>query len=114
MVSAGLCEGIEIIGIESNGLIVVDAVVIGEQQLRSDGPKRAKGAVEGSTRFIHAAFIDGFFTPIPSPMSVKLSHHAGFMESSGYNHGNEFSERIGFHFLHDPPAVFLDGANRYS
>jgi len=47
-------------------------------------------------------------------LRCRLSHPAGFMESSGYNHGNEFSERIGFHFLHYTPAVFLDGANCYS
>jgi CrcB protein len=34
-----------------------------------------------------------------------------FHESNGYNHGNEFGERMGFHFFHDTPAVFLDGAN---
>jgi hypothetical protein len=40
----------------------------------------------------------------------RLSDHPGLMESNGYNHRDEFRERIGFHFLHDAPAVFLDGA----
>jgi hypothetical protein len=43
----------------------------------------------------------------------RLSHHPGFFESNGYNHRDQF-ERLGFHFLHDAPAVFLDGANRNS
>jgi len=34
--------------------------------------------------------------------------------SKGYDHRDEFSERIGFHFLHDARPVFLDGANRNS
>ena len=43
-----------------------------------------------------------------------LSHRPGFIESNGYNHRDEFSERISFHFLHDAPAVFFDGANSWA
>jgi hypothetical protein len=51
-----------------------------------------------------------FFGLVFAASVCRLSHHPVFIESKDYNHGNEFRERLGFHFLHDAPAVFLDGA----
>jgi hypothetical protein len=48
-----------------------------------------------------------------APIRIAYQHSA-LMESSDCDLDNEFSERIGFHFLHDAHAVFLDGANRNS
>ena len=48
--------------------------------------------------------VDGF-------CKLAAHRHPRFVKSNGYNHRDEFSERVGFQSLHYPPTVFLDGPN---
>ena len=48
---------------------------------------------------------------VDSSCGLRQGGRDRLLESNGYNHRDQFSERIGFHFLHHARSVFLDSAN---
>src|SRR6516164_5625112 len=69
------------------------------------------GQIRRAGKDLFCAFHSGWRWTAPSRRGLRQGGRDRLLESNGYNHRDQFSERIGFHFLHHACAVFLDGAN---